>query len=236
MTDLVGGPVGESDLAGVRGVGLFAALSPEVLSRLLAPARTIVVPPFRVLFTEDQEADQLFVVVAGMVGTLVGSGTQAACLIALAGPGEIVGDAGLFDTGRHPVTAQAITEARLVAIPAAAVLSGLEADGVMRRRMLAFLSFRLRALVGQIGQLKLMSAAQRLGLFLAGLAGSGPGPRVLRLACERRVIAGMLGMTPECLSRSLGQLRPMGVTSRGRWEIVVEDGPRLRAFATGEQA
>jgi CRP-like cAMP-binding protein len=45
------------------------------------------------------------------------------------------------------------------------------------------------------------------------------------------MIAGMLGMTPECLSRSLRQLQAHGVHSQGKRAILVEDRERLRAFA-----
>jgi len=93
---------------------------------------------------------------------------------------------------------------------------------------------RLRVLVRQISQLKLMSAPQRLALFLLGLTERRSGPQTIQLACERRIIAGILGMTPECLSRSLRQLQELGVRGQGKRGLLIEDRERLQAFATGD--
>jgi len=233
MAEWVNAPLSQADLDRVRRIGMFAPLTPEGLAALLAEAQSVTLPAFQEVFGQDQVARHFFVVIEGMVGTLAALGADLSCLVELVGPGDMVGEAGLFDTGRYPVAARALTEARLVAIPVEAVRASLDRDVALRRRMLGFLSVRLRVLVRQIAQLKLMSAAQRLGMFLAGLAGPGAGPHLVRLACERRVIAGILGMTPECLSRSLRQLRAEGVESRGRWKIVVQDSVRLKAFAMG---
>ncbi|MEI6560103.1 MAG: helix-turn-helix domain-containing protein, partial [Rhodospirillaceae bacterium] len=149
--------------------------------------------------------------------------------------GRSVGEAGLFNTGRYPMSAQTIKESRLVVIPATAMLACLDGHAGWRRHMLAFLSSRVHVLVRQIAHLKLLSASQRLGDFLLGLTERRSGPQVVRLTCEHKVIAGMLGMTPESLSRSLRQLRTFGVVSHSKHEILVEDVNQLRAFTAGEE-
>ena len=233
MTGRAGTPLTESDIQTVRGVSVFAALTSEALLRLLEQATLVRAPPFHLLFEHEQNAEHLVVVAEGTVGLMAAVGPCDSCLIELVTTGQVIGEAGLFDTGRHPLAAQTITEARLILIPAAALLTCLEACPGMRRQMLAFLSARLRVLVRQLAQLKLMTATQRLGGFVLGLTKHQAGPQTIRLACERRVVADMLGMTPECLSRSLRQLRELGVHSQGKRDIVIEYPDRLRAFITG---
>jgi len=231
------GPPTAAEWDVVRGIGLFASLPPAALDRLRAGARVLAPPPLALLFEQEQPATALFVVLDGMVGTMAALGShdrpgrREPCLVELVPAGEVVGEGGLFDTGLNPFSARTLTAARLVVLPAARILECLEAEPPFRRRMLAFLSVRLRVLVRQISQLKLMSASQRLGRFLLGLTERRRGPQTVHLACERRMIAGMLGMTPECLSRSLRQLQAHGVHSQGKRAILVEDRERLRAFA-----
>lgn len=223
-----------SDLQRLRAVTLFAPLPPEALDALLGAAVALAAPPFSVLFEQEQEAEHLAVVLDGMVGLMAAVGEHDSCLIELVAPGQVIGEAGLFDSGRYPVAARAVTEVRLALIPASLVRDHLDAHAGLRRHMLGFQSARLRVLVRQLAQLTLMTAAQRLGSFLLGLAPRRAGPQTIRLACERRLIAGMLGMTPESLSRSLRQLRELGVRGEGRRDVVVEDPERLRAFVAGE--
>lgn len=225
-----------ADLQRLRSVGLFASLPPEALSALLGEASILSAPPAAFIFQQDQEAEHLVVVLDGLVGLMATVDRHDSRLIELAHPGQVIGEAGLFDSGRHPVAAQAITEARLALIPAAILRTLLDADAGLRRAMLGFLSARLRVLVRQIAQLKLMSASQRLGSFLLGLTPRRPGRQTIQLPCERRVIAGMLGMTPESLSRSLRQLADLGVSGEGRSALVIAEPERLRAFVAGEGA
>jgi CRP/FNR family transcriptional activator FtrB len=236
MTEPVPQPLTEADVGRVRGVGLFAPLSPEALAGLLDQARVVTVPPLARLLEPDQPAGHLLVVIDGMVGMLAAVSAQETCLVELVGPGQVFGEAGLFDRGRSIMAARAITECRLVLIPAAAMLGCLDAQPAFRRQMLAFLSRRLRGLVRQIVQLKLMTVSQRLGSFLLGMIGRRSGPQTLRLACERRLIAGMLGMTPESLSRALHHLREVGVSSPGPREILIGSPERLRGFVAGHGA
>ncbi len=230
LTPPGGTPLNDADRVRMRGIGLFAPLPPDTLAALLAGAWAIAPAPFESLFEQEQQVGALFVVMDGTIGTLAALGPQESCLVALLGPGQVVGEGGLFDTGCMPLAARAITPARLVAIPAAAVLACLDTDAPFRRRMLAFLSARLRVLVRQISQLKLMSAPQRLGLFLLGLTEPQDGPQTVQLMCDRRIIAGLLGMTPECLSRSLRSLQALGVRNQGKRGIVVEDREQLSAY------
>ncbi len=225
-------PLTAADAVRLRGAGFLAPFGREPLAALFAEARVVEAPPFHTLFEQEQEAEGLWVVIEGVVGLIAEVGPRESCLVELIGPAQALGEAGLFDTRRYPVTARTITRARLALIPAAAILARVDAEPALRRHMLGFLSGRLHALVRQITLLKLMSAAQRLANFLLGLSGRHTGPQTVHLACERRIIAGLLGMTPESLSRSLARLRPLGVRSQGKRDIVVDDPERLRAFLT----
>jgi CRP/FNR family transcriptional activator FtrB len=229
-------PLTEEDRLRVRGITLLAGLPRDAVMELLSGATAVTVPAMHELFAQDQAAAALLVVIEGTVGLMAEAGGTEPCLVDLVGPGQVVGEGGLFDDGRQPMAARTVTAARLAMIPAPVVMAALAAHPVWRRHMLAFLSRRLRALVGQIARLKLMTTAQRLGAFLLGLAGRHTGPQTIQLACERRLIARMLGMSPESLSRALLHLRDLGVSSSGRHALTIADPDRLHRFVVDDPA
>ncbi len=229
-------PLTAADVMRLRGVGFFVPFGRETQARLFSEARVITAGPFRTLFEQEEPARFLWVVIEGMVGLVAAIGPGESCLVELAGPAQVIGEAGLFDSRRYPVAARAVTDVRLALIPATAILACIESEPALRRHMLGFLSGRLHALVRQISLLNLMSAPQRLANFLLGLTGRRIGAQTVTLACDRRVIADLLGMTPESLSRSLRRLRELGVRSQGKRTIVVADPELLRRFSEGEPA
>ncbi|CAK0777612.1 hypothetical protein WCLP8_570006 [uncultured Gammaproteobacteria bacterium] len=223
------GKVTEADLVRLRAFGISAVLGAESMAALIKQSEVVSLPPCGALFEQRQPADWIYLVLDGLVGLLAPTGSGH-CLIDMIGPGQMVGEAGMFDTGFHPVTVQAITAARAVAVPAAAMMVLLEDNPAFRRYLLGYMSGRLRVLVRQIARLKLMTTPQRVGAYLLGLVNRSSGPATLNLACERRMIAGMLGMTPESLSRAFRSLALVGVHSQGKRTVHISSLERLRAF------
>ena len=95
--------------------------------------------------------------------------------------------------------------------------------------MVAVLAKHWRLLIRQIKDLKLRSTAERLAAYLLTLIPATSGPATLKLAEERKLLAGRLGMTPETLSRAFVQLRKLGVSSRGR-QVQIASVRQLRDF------
>jgi CRP/FNR family transcriptional activator FtrB len=82
--------------------------------------------------------------------------------------------------------------------------------------------------------LKIRTSIERLADWLITAAdGQHNGSAEFRLPFGKRTLASRLGMTPECLSRSLRALAAHGVNVRGR-EVKVTDRPALTAFAGQE--
>lgn len=86
-----------------------------------------------------------------------------------------------------------------------------------------------------IRDLKLQPPAQRLATFLIGLAEDGQTHGPLALPCDRRILAGWLGLVPASVSRAFRELERLGVSGRGR-HIDVASLAQLRAFASAGSA
>ena len=89
----------------------------------------------------------------------------------------------------------------------------------------------MRGQIKEITELKLQSTTERLASYLVELAGAAHGRAVLRLPCEKRLLAERLGMEPATLSRAFAKLRDLGVeTGRGD-RVEVADMEVLRQLA-----
>jgi CRP/FNR family transcriptional activator FtrB len=97
--------------------------------------------------------------------------------------------------------------------------------------MMASLSSHYRMLVRQVADLKLRSAAQRLGCYLLALAETQPESNRVSLSFDKKLLASRLGTRPEHLSRAFATLREYGVSTRGS-TVVLRDPDKLAAFAT----
>jgi CRP/FNR family transcriptional activator FtrB len=128
------------------------------------------------------------------------------------------------------MTVRVSHDARLLVLPAETFRAHLATETDLALAAARLLAGYWRRLVQQIKDLKLRSGPQRLAGYLLGLAAGAPGPVVVELPGDRKLVAARLGMTPESLSRAFLALRAVGVGGAGR-RVRLEDPDRLRAFA-----
>jgi CRP/FNR family transcriptional regulator, transcriptional activator FtrB len=82
--------------------------------------------------------------------------------------------------------------------------------------------------------LKVRTSIERLADWLIN-AGEANGNEEFRLTFGKRTLASRLGMTPECLSRSLRTLADRGVTVSGR-KVMITDRAALAGVARATTA
>ena len=145
--------------------------------------------------------------------------------------GESFAEAAMFLGGRYPATAETVTPARLLRIEAAVFRARILERPELALALLASASSQLKSLIGQIEQIKVRSAPQRIAEFIIGLApGNVDGPAKIEFPFEKNLLANRLGMKPESFSRALSRLRPHGVTV-DKEAVTIADLGRLRALA-----
>jgi CRP/FNR family transcriptional activator FtrB len=128
------------------------------------------------------------------------------------------------------LTARMLDEGRILMWPAASFRTQVRANVALAYGAMLQLSSYWRMLVTQIKELKLLSAVERLSALLLSLAPRASGPTKVVLPGSRGLVAGLLGVAPQSLSRAFSVLRPIGVTGSGR-EISITDTARLREIA-----
>ena len=109
-------PIGPAEL---RNIGLFGALSDDVLD-YLSTLLTVERPPAgATLFREGEDANAMFVVISGEVEVLKKSKRQMEARVAVLGPGDWFGEMSIVDIQPRSATVRALAPSRLLRISSA---------------------------------------------------------------------------------------------------------------------
>ncbi|TBW40302.1 Crp/Fnr family transcriptional regulator [Siculibacillus lacustris] len=219
-----------ADLDVVSRNPLFRKLDPATVAQLVGDRRPRVHAKGQVLFLQGDPLDRIHLVVSGWVRLYRASEDGVDTVVAVAGPGESFGEAAALLGRPAHASAEAASDARILALDADRLRARLFADPDLAFRMLASASAHLRVMVGELEALKSRPATRRVAGFLADLATVGEGPAEVVFPYEKTLIAGRLGMTPESFSRGLAKLREIGVEVE-REKVSIARVEELRRFA-----
>ena len=190
---------------------LFAALGPDD-ARLLADA--VHVQRFAGGASVFQEGDVVrgfYLVRAGRVKIHKISPSGNEQVLTVCGPGMIFAEAALFRMPTYPASAEALEDSELLFVEKAVLLESVRRDPEVALRMLVGMAERLQSMVRLVEDLTLRDARSRTARYILGLAdATQEAPHRVRLPVSQVLLARMLGLTNETLSRT-----PEG-TARGR--------------------
>lgn len=221
------------DIEIVSRIAVFGGLQPETRARLVAPATIVTLKHGHPLFRQGDPGTAFFIVVEGWIKLFrITIGGEEAVIHVLT-KGESFAEAVAFTGNRYPATAEAVSNARVVRIPADHVVRCIRDTPDIALAMIASTSQHLRLLVQQIEQLKAQSGIQRVAEFLVSLCPSDCGTHTIALPYDKTLIAGRLGIKPESLSRTFAKLRAVGVEVRAS-HVIVKEVAKLRDLADSE--
>lgn len=193
---------------------LFATLPPDLRAPLLDAARVTHYVRGAPIFHQGDTALSLHIVAEGWVKLYRIAPSGAEAVVGTMTRGQSFGEPIALRQAAYLVSAEASTEARVIALPAEALLSMLKARPEAAISIIASTFQHLQGLVEQIEQLKARSGTQRVAEFLLELCPEGAERAAVTLPYDKMLIAGRLGMKPESLSRAFARLRDHGVQVR----------------------
>ncbi|MEZ5669664.1 MAG: Crp/Fnr family transcriptional regulator [Alphaproteobacteria bacterium] len=202
--------------------GAFAALAAASSERFVRRGE--------VLFLQGAPAEHIWVVIDGWIKIYRTTQGGAEAVMAVFTRGQSFAEAAVFRAAGYPTTAEAATDARVVRVPAAALMRLVRERPEAALAMLASLSQKLHLLIGELEQLKVSGGAQRVAGFLLSLC-DGTGDQTVALPYDKALIAAKVGMKPESLSRAFNRLRGLGVRIDGD-SVRIADVAGLQSFAT----
>ena len=128
------------------------------------------------------------------------------------------------------MSARTLVNSEVLMIPAEAVREIFSRDSAFARAVVAELALRFRDMVRALKNQKLRTGTERLANWILQTdARSGHTGR-LNLPFEKRLLASLLGMTPENLSRGFATLAEHGLTTEGQ-AIIIRDRRKLQRLA-----
>lgn len=224
----------DSDLQLLNKVPLLCELPPSTLAAVTSAGLVQRQPRGAILFNQGESADFLHVLLEGQVGLIGVSPDGAETVVEIMKPGEVFIAAAVLTDRPYLMTAKVLQPARLLLLPAEQLRADLRRNPELAIAMLTSLSMHFRMLVREVKNLKLKSAAQRLGVYLLSLTREHAGPAILRLPHNKTLIAARVGIRPESLSRIFSALHEVGVTVRAQ-DVVIDDIARLAAFCRDDE-
>ncbi|WP_308915575.1 Crp/Fnr family transcriptional regulator [Jannaschia sp. LMIT008] len=197
--------------------GLFDGLDVPALHALARACTLQRLDRGQTLFDAGDPADGLRVVLDGLIRVWIGTPAGREVTVALAEPGDLLGEIALLDGAPRSAGATAMEPATILFLPRVAFRAAFDAFPDLRTHLIGVVCARLRALTGRFGAATLLTLRARVAGLLHDLAQShatahGPGARFRRRFGQAE-LAAMLGVTREATNKQLAALTADGLVA-----------------------
>jgi len=178
-----------------------------------------------IVFHRDDEAGQVFLIVAGTVKVSVPDETGREVVIALERGGDVFGELALFDEATRSATVTAITDTSALALGRADFMSVLEANPDAMRRMLGLLAKTVRRSTGHVEDLVFLDLAGRVAKCLLDISDASGTDRV---ELTQEDLAAFVGAARVSVNRVLAEFESRHAIVIGRRHLDIADRDVLK--------
>ncbi|GAC1329071.1 MAG: cAMP-activated global transcriptional regulator CRP [Mycobacteriales bacterium] len=211
--------------------GLFVDMEPAAARALSEQLRRRSVTRGTVVFSEGEQGDTLFILLAGKIKISRASVDGRENMIALLGPGDLFGELSLFDPGPRTATATALTDAELTALHHDALRPWLSSHPQVAERLLRVLARRLRRTNDAMADLVFTDVPGRVAKALLGLSErfGVKDPEGLRVKHDltQEELAQLVGASRETVNKALADFAGRGWLRLDGRAVVLLDVERL---------
>jgi CRP-like cAMP-binding protein len=197
-------------------------LSANSLVRMLSNMSAQTMPIRTSICREGEDADAFYCVLSGYVRLYRLSHEGREADIRICGPGDTFSECLLYGDQKYPYHAQTAEAVTLARFDMEAVRQLADEEPDVARAVMTSLSRHLLNTMDCVANDRLFTAPQRVANYILARSPVDGGPVAIRLPFQKSLLAGMLGLAPEALSRAFSSLRKTGVTVRGRMIQVVD--------------
>lgn len=217
------------DFDAVRALPLFSTMEKATFDKMMPASFLQRFPAGVELIREGETADFLYIVVDGSV-ELFATGNGRETTVAVFQPVTAFILAAVVKDMIYLMSARTLQDSRILMIPAELLRQAMDKDPAFAKAMIDELARGFRTMVRAVKNQKLRTGAERLANYLLLQDSQQEGHGLVRLAYEKRLLASLLGITPENLSRAFRTLGPYGVIVEGS-TIRITDKAALSRFA-----
>jgi CRP/FNR family transcriptional regulator, cyclic AMP receptor protein len=210
------------DLDLLSGSDLFSAFDLTVLRRIVEAARPLECERNFVIFEEDDEADEMFVVRSGRIAIGRRSLDGRESLVALMETGDAFGEMPLFDDGKRSASARALERSVVLGIPYFVVRAALDEEPELLWNVVGLLAERLRVTDSALADAMLLDVTGRTAKRLLELAGE---QSEFQLPITQEELAGLVGASRERVNKSIAAFVRLGWIEQmdRRYRIIERD-------------
>ena len=219
----------DAEKSAVRSLPLFSGMSAENFEGMLAGGYLQRFPATVVLFSESDPTDFLHILIDGQVELFASANNRDGTMTLIRPVATFVLASALADTA-YQLSARTLEASRILMIPAGNVRAAMRTDGAFAQKAVLELAACYHGVVRAYKNIKLRTAVERLANYLLVQDERQGGTGAIELPVEKRILASMLGMTPENLSRAFATLRPYGVKVEGSG-VRIEEARDLATLA-----
>ena len=203
-----------TDLDRVRALPLFSGVSDAVFRDITGGAFLQKFPAGTTLLNEGDQVDFLYVLLDGSV-ELLASGNDRDTTLAVLQPVSTFILAAVVLEADALMSARTIERSDILMLSGEALRRAMGEDAKLSMAVAQELSGCYRGIVRSIKNQKLRGGVERLANYLITQQVRHGGAETFSLPHEKRLLASLLGMTPENLSRAFASLADYGVSVAG---------------------
>ena len=202
-----------------RPESLLAALPAELSQSLFAKARPVSLAASQTLFVAGDDGDGCYRVEEGLLKASVAAATGGERILAILGPGAVVGELSVIDRGPRSASVTALRDSKLSFVGRAAFEAFGQSTPELYRHMTALLALRLRDTNDALLATNFLSVKGRVARALLNLAEAfghdlGQGRILIRQKVSQSDLAAMAGIARENVSRVLNDWVHRSLVSR----------------------
>ncbi len=200
-------------------------LEPHELDRVMAFARTQRHPAGEVIFHKGDPGISMMSIVEGRVKISVASPEGKEAVLAVLGPGEVLGEMAIIEDKDRSADATALDACELLVLQKRDFIPFLERNPTISIRLLRILCERLRRTSALVEDRTFLSLPARLAKTLLDLADSAgsetaEGTRV-DFNMSQKNFGGLMGASRESVNKQLHAWQSEGLLTMGRGYVVL---------------
>jgi CRP/FNR family transcriptional regulator len=214
-------------------VPLFSELSRDELERISRVSVARSFPAGVRVFHEGDRSDACYLVRSGDLRVTREHPDGRAIALATLGPGDLFGELAMLDGEARSASVETLSDAELLALPAADVRRLLADHPEISVKLIAALTRRLRETNERVARQSFQTVPSRVAGVLTQLIAEESTPdgrQGITIRMTQADLAQLAGTSRESVSRFLATLERAGVVQVGRGRVTVLEPRRLRAY------
>lgn len=224
-------------LRSLKRVPLFAGLNEEESREIGSIAAAMEVDKGEILFTDCEESNGLYVLLAGKVKLYKVSPEGKEQIIHVISPPDTFAEASIFLKGSHPFYAETLSDCQLLFLPKRDFREVIKKSPRLSANMTIALSRYVKRYASLIEDLSLKEVPSRIARYLLDLSlrqsKKARSAWEVELDLSRSQLASRLGTIRETLSKNLAKMKARGIIDIRKNKIIILNHEILEKLAGG---